>query len=235
MPRPALTRLPSPARTRGVVLLLHGGAQYGEQPITRRSLPHLRMLHLAAVVHGAAARHGIAVWTLRNRFRGWNAPRLDPVRDARWAMARLRARHPEVPVALVGHSMGGRVAIRLAEDPQVTAVCALAPWTTDAEWVSPLRGVRTLIVHGCEDDVTSPESSYAFASRAAEVTTVARFELPGEGHRMLRRAPTWNRLVRAFVLESFGLAHPDPIVARAWQRTEGDRLRLTVAAGGRTG
>jgi rhodanese-related sulfurtransferase len=37
--------------------------------------------------------------------------------------------HPIVEVVLVGHSMGRRAALRAGGDPQVAAVCALAPWT----------------------------------------------------------------------------------------------------------
>ncbi|WP_438949092.1 LLM class flavin-dependent oxidoreductase, partial [Streptomyces harbinensis] len=41
---------------------------------------------------------------------------------------RLAARLGPVPVVLVGHSMGGRAALRAAGHPAVTGVVALAPW-----------------------------------------------------------------------------------------------------------
>ena len=40
----------------------------------------------------------------------------------------IRDEHPGVPVYLLGHSMGGLTAICAADDPQVDAVVALAPW-----------------------------------------------------------------------------------------------------------
>ena len=89
---------------------------------------------------GPGVAHGVAVWLLCYRYRGWNRPDLDPVADARWALAEIRRAHPGVPVALVGHSMGGRVALRVADEPGVVAVCALAPWTTAKDHVDQLTG-----------------------------------------------------------------------------------------------
>ncbi|MGR4852480.1 alpha/beta fold hydrolase [Streptomyces sp. LARHCF252] len=53
-------------------------------------------------------------------------------RDARRALGELARRAGDVPVVLVGHSMGGRAALRAADAPQVRAVPALAPWCPDA-------------------------------------------------------------------------------------------------------
>lgn len=163
--------------------------------------------------------------------RGWNKPALDPVRDARWALAELQRRHPGRPIVLVGHSMGGRVALRVADDEQVVGVAALAPWTTDKDWVSPIEGVPVLIAHGLGDVVTKPEDSYAYAVRAAAVTDVVRFELGGETHSLVRRSGTWHRLVRAFTLRAFGLPQ-DPqdaaVLADGLARTGDERLRVRV-------
>ena len=40
----------------------------------------------------------------------------------------VRMAYPGVPIALVGHSMGGRVALHLAGEADVVVVAALAPW-----------------------------------------------------------------------------------------------------------
>jgi len=51
-----------------------------------------------------------------------------PDADARWALAQVRASYGAVPVVLLGHSMGARTAVRVADDPAVVGVVALAPW-----------------------------------------------------------------------------------------------------------
>ncbi|WP_343063839.1 alpha/beta hydrolase [Haloechinothrix aidingensis] len=226
--RPGLSVLPARGPTRGVVMVLHGGAQHGVREVRPWSPPFLRMAHLAGVVWRAVAGQGIEVWLLRNRVRGWNAPRLDPVHDGRMAMARLRALRPGVPVALVGHSMGGRVAFRLADDPAVTAVCGLAPWTTEKDWTGQLESVRTVLVHGSEDSVTSPESSYAFAERACAGSEVLRFLVVGEEHRMLRRPGVWSHVVRAFARDAFAVGHPDGVLERARSYPAARRLEIAL-------
>lgn len=192
------------------------------------------MAPFAASVHAAGRDHGVAVGLLRNRVRGWNAPQLDPVTDARWALATIARRYGNVPVVVIGHSMGGRVALRIADDDRVVAVAALAPWTTDKEWVSPVRDVRVLIAHGLDDTITSPAASLRYAERACDVADVVRCELAGEGHAMVRRARTWTRLVRDFALDAAGVApqsraarsgEPWPVAAAA---TGDRRLRVPL-------
>ncbi|HEU5470374.1 MAG TPA: alpha/beta fold hydrolase [Actinophytocola sp.] len=189
------------APTRAVVLVLHGGQEQSRRRAHRLRPAYLRMLPFALDLHRAGRRQGVAVWLLCNRYRGWNRPDLDPVADARWALAGIRLAHPGVPIALVGHSMGGRVALRVADEPDVVAVCALAPWTTEKDHVDQLAGKAVLIVHGASDQVTKPADSLAYAERARVAgVDVRRLELPDEGHSMLRRARVWTLLVRRFVL-----------------------------------
>ena len=186
---------------RGAVLVLHGGQEVSKRPAHRLRPPYLRMLPFALDLHRTGRGHGIAVWLLCNRVRGWNKPDLDPVTDARWALGRIHAAHPGVPVALVGHSMGARVAFRVADDPAAVAVCALAPWTTEKDHVDQLAGRKVLIAHGDRDTVTKPAESYGYAERVKAVTdAVCRFDVRGDGHSMLRRSGEWTRLVRRFVL-----------------------------------
>ena len=47
--------------------------------------------------------------------------------DVAWALERVRGPHGEVPVALVGHSLGGRAAL-LAGGAPVRSAVALNPW-----------------------------------------------------------------------------------------------------------
>jgi dienelactone hydrolase len=163
------------------------------------------MLPFAVDLRRAARGRGIAVWLLGYRYRGWNKPDLDPVADARWALDEIGRRHPGVPVALVGHSMGARVALRVAGDPSVVAVGALAPWTTEKDRVDQLAGRSVLIAHGDRDTRTKPAASHAYARRARQVAEAVHvIDIPGEGHAMLRKAQVWTLLVRRFVLTALG-------------------------------
>ena len=56
------------------------------------------------------------------------APRPAPSPDTRLALEQIAAKYPGVPIGLLGHSMGGRVALHLADDERVSAIVALAPW-----------------------------------------------------------------------------------------------------------
>ena len=214
---------------RSIVLVLHGGQVRGAVPARRRRLSYLRMYPFARSLHRRNGRHGMSVRLLRYRYRGWNEPELHPVQDARWALTQLRERHPGVPVVLLGHSMGGRVALRVADDAAVVAVCALAPWTREGEPVRQLAGRSVLIAHGDRERMTDPRLSYRFAVRAKEVTDrVCRFEVLGDGHAMLRRARDWSGLVSRFVEGELGLRDPDPVIEDAMRRPAPHGLQVPL-------
>lgn len=225
---PGLRVLSARGEARAVVLVLHGGAEASVDRVRSWSGPYLRMLPFARSLHAAGRPHGIEVCVLRNRVRGWNRPALDPVRDCRWALEDVRRRHPGLPMVLFGHSMGGRVALRVADHPGVVGVGALAPWTTEKDRVSPVAGKKVLIAHGTGDIVTKPDSSYEYAQRAGEVAEVVRFELAREGHAMVRRPAMWTRLVRGFALDALGISDSEPLLRAAWSRSAEDRLRVRV-------
>jgi pimeloyl-ACP methyl ester carboxylesterase len=217
-PRPYL-RVLGRTGVRAVALVLHGGQETSKVRAHRWRPAYLRMLPFARDLRRAGRAGGLAVWQLCNRYRGWNAPDLDPVADACWALGELRRTHPDVPVVLVGHSMGARVALHVAADPAVTAVCALAPWTPERDAVDQLAGRTVLIAHGDRDTTTDPALSYAYAVRAKETTdAVCRFEVRDEGHAMLRRAREWRLLVRRFTLGVVGIADLDQAIASALAR-----------------
>ncbi|TVT48399.1 lysophospholipase [Amycolatopsis rhizosphaerae] len=219
---PSLSSWPARGPVRAVALVLHGGAEAGLSGVNPWNTAYLRMVPLAKAVHRAGAAHGVEVRLLRNRVRGWNEPALHPVVDARWALARISRERPEVPVFLLGHSMGGRVALRVADDPAVTAVCALAPWTPPGEPVEPVTGRTVVIAHGSQDRITRPAESYRYAQRARYTADrLARFELMLEGHAMLARPGAWNRLVSEFTLDAAGVRQ-----AGVWGKPPDQRLRL---------
>lgn len=190
--------------TRAIALLLHGGRADSYDPVSALGLSPGRMLPFARALRDRGGPHGLAVWNLRNRYRGWNGEEMSPVQDARWALAHIRREHPGVPVYLLGHSMGGLTALCVADDPQVEAVVALAPWLDGATPVERVAGRRILIVHGTKDRRTSPADSLAYARRAEGVAgSVHYVALKGAGHFMLRRLGLWNALTEGFVLDAF--------------------------------
>lgn len=225
---PAVSVWPAHGRAEAVVLVLHGGAERGTGRVAPWKLAFLRMVPIARALHRAGRAAGVEVRLLRNRRYGWNAPAMDPVDDARWALERVRADHPGLPVVLVGHSMGARVALRVADDPAVRGVCALAPWTPRNEPADAIAGRAVLVVHGTRDRMTSPAESHAFAERAEGVAArVARFEIANEGHAMLRRPSVWTRLTIAFTLEVLAGNGGDELRG-AWAAPGPERLRIPV-------
>ncbi len=186
-------------RPAAVVLLLHGGRARSLAPVRPGNLAALRMSLLARTAH---IDRSIPVLALRYRYRGWNdedgARTPDPVHDALDALARIEARLGPVPVILVGHSLGGRAAVRTAGYPTVRAVAALAPWLPLGEPVDPLTDRTVLIAHGRRDRVTEIEHSLAYATRALTVADAVYLKLIDDGHAMLHTPATWHRLVREF-------------------------------------
>ncbi|MGI8759848.1 MAG: alpha/beta hydrolase [Jatrophihabitantaceae bacterium] len=184
-----------------VALVLHGGRSNSTRRVRASQLAVLRMLPFAASLRRAGVRQGLAVAQLRFTVRGWNGAQRSPVADAQWALGELRRRFPDAPVALVGHSMGGRAAVYAAGFPTVRAVVGLAPWIEDGDPVEQLAGRRILFAHGEHDRMTSPRASAAFAQRAARVAeSVSYVSVEAERHAMLRRARVWHELVTGFVL-----------------------------------
>jgi alpha-beta hydrolase superfamily lysophospholipase len=160
-----------------------------------------------------------AVYRLRFRVRGWNAAETvpDPVRDAQYALDEIARRQPGAPIAILGHSMGGRTGFAVAEHPAVVGVCALAPWLPEGE---PLAGgvgrVSYVIAHGTADRTTSPSLSLEYAQRLrAAGGRVARFELAGARHALLDRPRLWRRFAVATTLGLAGAAPLPPAVASA--------------------
>lgn len=185
----------------GAVLALHGGRIRGRRPVGRLDLPMLRMHAIARSLTDRLAPERIAVWTLRYAVQGWNGADASPVADARWALRRIAA-IDEVAVALVGHSMGGRTALRVAGEPNVAGVVALAPWLPPGEPMGDLAGRRLIIGHGTADRTTDPRSSRRYASEAWGLAAEVRHvDVPGEGHALLRKAAWWNEFAAEGALE----------------------------------
>jgi alpha-beta hydrolase superfamily lysophospholipase len=202
--RAVLSVLEPAGPTLGVALVLHGGKSHSYQPVEARHLSPARMVPFARHLHRAGKDHGLAVWSLRNSTRGWNGHEMTPLQDARWALEQIRQQHPGVPVFLLGHSMGGLTAVCAADDPQVAAVVALAPWLNAATPAWRVAGKKVLIVHGTTDRWTSPSESLNFARRAgADAASMQYVALKGAGHFMFRRVRLWHALATGFVMKAF--------------------------------
>jgi dienelactone hydrolase len=201
--------------TRAVALFCHGGTAASVEPPRERALSLVRMRGIEQFVSAAAADRGLTTYLLRYRVAGWNGAAADAYADVRWAIDRISAEHGDVPVVLVGHSMGGRAVLRAGGADGVAAVCALAPWTPPGEPVAHLRDRPVVILHGRGDRWVPAGLSAGFAARAhAAGVQVARFTVAG-GHSMLRRAHLWHTFVRDVVVAGAGLAPMRDDVAAA--------------------
>lgn len=151
---------------------------------------------------------GIGFAEVRYRVRSWK--RLDSCfEDARAAIHEVSAPR----VLLLGFSMGGAVAIGVADEPDVEGVVALAPWIPDELGLEGLSGKRLAVFHGALDrwlpgipGVSARHSRRGF-ERARERGVDGRYVLirgalhgvavrrPWGGLQALPRAERWAQLV----------------------------------------
>ena len=184
---------------RAAVLVLHGGRDQSMQPVRASHLAVLRMVPVARRI-AAAGSGRLAVLRLRFGVRGWNGEAMSPVLDARWALDQLAEHYPGRPIGLVGHSMGGRTALRAAGHEQVRSVVGLAPWLPAGEPISQLTGRQVLLAHGDHDRMTSAAATGRFAEQLqAAGIAASHVTVRGEGHAMLRRAGLWHDLTAGFL------------------------------------
>jgi dienelactone hydrolase len=226
---PALEQRAAAGETRGIALFCHGGTVASVEPPRERALSLVRMRAFEQFVHRSAADQGIATALVRYRVAGWNGEAADAFADVRWALGQLRDQHgSDVPIVLVGHSMGGRAALRAGGEPSVTAVCALAPWTPPGEPVLQLREQTVAILHGRGDRWVPARLSADFAVRARRAgARVARFEIDG-GHAMVRRAQRWHAFARDVVLAGTGLAPMRADIASALRQPTPEGLAVPL-------
>ena len=78
----------------------------------------------------------------------------------------------QLPVCLIGHSLGGRAALLAAGEPAVRGVVALAPWVYPTELPTHVRDTPVVIIHGSDDAIASPERSEEVAANLRRQTQV---------------------------------------------------------------
>lgn len=184
-----------------IALLLHGGAEHAFGRTNKLSPPLLRMVAVARSIERAA--HGrIATAVLRDAVRGYNGDARSPVHDAQWALTRLRELYPGAPLALVGHSMGGRVALELAGCDGVVSIVGMAPWIPQQYGVEPFLGRHTLLLHGRKDTITDPRKSARLVELISRSGGDARSVQLPDTHPMLRKVRVWHRHTTEFLAET---------------------------------
>ena len=200
MPSASLAWDAQPAGATAVALVMHGGAVEGLEPNRAWSHNVARLVPFARALKRVPGP--LAVARLRFRVRGWNGDAM-PVEDARWALTQVRTAYPGVPIALVGHSMGGRVAMHVGDDPSVRLVVGLAPWVEPGD-PQPGADTRTVLLHGDRDVICSLARTRAAVEQMqargldASLVRVARGD-----HAMLVRARLWTALVTEIVESNF--------------------------------
>ncbi len=191
-----------PSSPLGVVLVLHGGANRRDDP--RVSPTQLSVLRMIPIAHRIArqGRAQVAVLRLLNSHRGWDASH-PPVADVRGALDQIGERFgAELPVSLVGHSLGGRAALASIGQKQVRSAVALAPWLEASEPLPATSGAQVLIIHGDRDRIANPRRSAEFAQRLGRITPVRYVVVESGTHAMLRHHSAFSRPAAEFAVDT---------------------------------
>lgn len=196
MTEPRLIATHLPRHPQAVVLVLHGGgARRASMMVSPAQLSVLRMVPVARRI-ARAGRRDLAVLRLLNSQRGWDTQHT-PVDDVAWALAQVAERLGELPVGLVGHSLGGRAALLAASYGPVRSAVALNPYVLPQDRPD-LAGRRTLIVQGDEDRIASPSRSADLMRRLPATSDVGYVSIEGGRHAMLRHGRTFEELAAQF-------------------------------------
>lgn len=184
------------------VLVAPGGTDFSYRPFSRTQSSALRMYPFSLSIQ---ARFGTAVRVHQATYRvyGWNGGQASPMPYARNSLAQLKAKYPDTPIALIGHSMGGRIVAQLGADPQVSDILALAPWWQFADWRQIHDGARVLAIHGENDTLTRPRrTEKGIAELTARGLDAEYISVPKGGHSMLDHVGLWQGKALEFVGEA---------------------------------
>lgn len=181
------------------VLVAPGGTDFSYQKFSRFQPSALRMYPFTLSIQ---ARFGSSVRVHQAGYRvvGWNGGQASPMPYARNALAELKTKYPDTPVALIGHSMGGRIVANLGDDEQVTDILALAPWWQFADWRKIHDGARVLAIHGENDNLTRPRRTEKGIEELKARGLDAEFvSVPNGGHGMLDHIGLWQGRALGFI------------------------------------
>ena len=200
MPDPRLITTYAPRRPAAVVLALHGGASRpGRAEVSPAQLSVLRMVPVAGRL-ARAGRGRLAVHRVLNSYRGW-ATEHTPIDDVAWALEVVRERYGDLPVGLVGHSLGGRAALLAGAHDQVRSVVALNAWVYPTDRAD-LAGRRVLFGHGTDDRVADIARAEAVARTVGRTTEVSFVRVDGGRHAMLRHGAEFERAAARFTVDA---------------------------------
>ena len=180
-------------------LTLEGILDAADQPRAASILchPHPKMggTMNAPMLEALTARMTGEGWTvLRFNFRGIGESEgdattgIEEVQDAKGAIAYMRKRVPELPLAVAGWSFGAAVAIRAAaEDDSLVGCVAIAPAVKEKPGITsglpPPEdmdlGVPLLIVAAANDDLVETEDCEAWVAGIPHAEVVV---IPGANH-----------------------------------------------------
>ncbi|WP_329012929.1 alpha/beta fold hydrolase [Streptomyces sp. NBC_00690] len=196
-----------PPSPQAAVLLLHGGRADALEAPPAVNLPAVRLRPFASSIMRATRNDQVLVGRVRYRHRGWNGVREDAVPDARQALRAVVDTAGDVPVVLVGHSMGARAALRLAGEAQIKGVVALAPWCPPGEPLAEVGDRHLVALHDGSDRVTVAEDTWEYLARAERAGAYTLgVSMPKGGHAMVRDAHTWQHITTSLVCGLLGLA-----------------------------
>lgn len=205
--QPRLVPVLVPSEPEAAVIVTHGGAsRRGDPMVSPTQLSVLRMVPVARRVATTGGKR-LAVFRLLNSTRGWDT-RHTPVDDVDWAVAQVgRQFATDLPIGLVGHSLGGRAALFAGDHPSVRTVVALNAFVFPSD-APRLRGRDVLFVHGDGDRVAPPSRASAVAERVMASTRTSFVAVSGGRHAMLRRGRDFERLAAEFCTATLTDAPP---------------------------
>lgn len=223
-----LVAVDPPGDALGVALVLPGGRNTSRAPGHALRPASLRLYPFLAGLLRRGRTAGIAVCQVHWRELGWNDG--ERIADGREALAEVARRYgAATPVAILGHSLGGRVGAHLLGEPAVLGGVLLAAWLPRGEAVDGARDRTVVVAHGGSDRITDPAGSYDWALRARPLArALCGVMLRGGDHAMLARAGAWQRLGTNAALGILGIEPFDPVVANGFAMESSQACRVEM-------
>lgn len=191
-----LRRVDAEGTVDGCALVLHGGTDNrakAVRPSRRWPSPGTNAERIANGLAKRTRGHGVGVWTLRHRLAGWDRDdKPTPVLEARAAVEAIHEAHPRKPIVLIGHSMGGRTAVSVADGPGVVGVIGLAPWLPESQSAEPMTGKHLRIAHSRLDHECRLASMRDFLTRAELSAASVEIEDMGWDVHYMVREKRWH-------------------------------------------